>query len=74
MYEIGRAIIFCVNLLCELVNRLDKLRQRIFPRYRFKCFNRAYNRLHIPGEHGWNSQVLETLMSDYGYIGRRGEA
>lgn len=73
MYEIGCAIIFCVNLLCKLIGRIDKLRQRIFPRYRFRCFNRAYNSLHIAGENEWNSQVLEILMDDFGYAGKRRE-
>ena len=74
MYEIGYAILFGADLLCKLINRIDKLRQGMFPLYRFKCFNQAYNRLHIAGQNEWNSLVLEMLMSDYGYTDGRGEA
>lgn len=71
MYEIGYAIIFCVDLLEKLswliIDLFNEPIREILPRYRARCFFQAYNRLRVAGDAEWNGQMLEELMGEYGY-------
>lgn len=65
MYEIGCVIIAVVDVLEVLIR---KVLPRYHARYRARCFFRGWDDLRIAGDAEWNCQVLELLMSDYGYI------
>jgi len=53
-----------VFFVYDLINRLL---QRISPRYRCRCFFQDYDEFRVRGDIEWNCLVLDELMISYGF-------